>query len=129
MSPPSRAYPRRNMNVRISFLLLTLVSTAGCSALTPITTLLDITEAHEAVQKDKDQPTTITTRVTKKNGKITVKSDSEKSIVQQPIPQPHFSTEKAIEGVPTWLIVFNIILGIFIFINSLRSYYNNKKAR
>jgi len=95
----------------------------------PIGTLFELGEAAQSKSEVEQHPDTIETVVTKDNGKITVKSDSEKSIVQQPIPQPHFSAEKAIEGVPTWLIVFNIILGIFIFINSLRSYYNNKKAR
>jgi len=119
------------MNVRISFLLLALVSTAGCSALTPITTLLDITEAQEAVQKDKEQPTTITTRVTKKNGEIVVESDSDKSIVGAPIinpdSKPTFSTEKAVDSVPNWLIFLAVLSGLLLFINTVRHHYNKKK--
>jgi hypothetical protein len=119
------------MNARVSFLLLALVSTAGCSALTPITTLLDIGEAHEAVQKDKEQPTTITTRVTKKNGEIVVESDSDKSIVGTPITNPDskptFSTEKAVSSVPTWLYVLVGLSGILFLLNTVRHHYNKKK--
>jgi len=111
------------------YIITILLFLSGCAALTPITTALSLGEAHQAVKEDKEQPTTIKTVITKDNGEIVVRSDSPKSLIQQPIipMQPTFDTEKAVSSVPTWLKLLAGLSGILFLLNTVRHHYNKKK--
>jgi len=108
-----------------------VIINVGCTPFTPITTALSLGEAHQAVKEDKEQPTTIKTVITKDNGEIVVRSDSDKSIVGTPIinpdSKPTFSTEKAVSSVPTWLKLLAGLSGILFLLNTVRHHYNKKK--
>jgi hypothetical protein len=114
--------------MKLIILCTTLLLLTSCSTLGPIGTAFEFAEATQSQQEVNSHPDTIETVVTKDNGTIKVVSDSNKSIVQQPIPQPKFNPQKAVDSIPIWLIVIVIASGILTLINSIRLHYNNKKG-
>lgn len=114
--------------MKLLYIMILSALLSGCGTF-GIGTMFELGEAAKAVEEDRHQPTEIQTSVGMDGA---VKSDSDKSIVQQPIinpdAKPTFDAAKAIDGIPTWLIVIVVLSGILHIINSVRLHRYTKGA-